>query len=163
MESRTLFVAAIFGGLLFLGGKKAVDLSKASANEKKYAPVIEAAEKKYGIPAGLLHRLIKQESHFRTDIITGAKVSPVGALGIAQFMPATAKEQGVNPLDPVASIDAAGRYLAKLNTSLKSWPKAVGAYNWGIGRVTKAARDYGDNWLARAPAETQNYVKDVMA
>lgn len=156
------------------GGKVAVDLKNASDNEKKYAPIIADAESKSGIPAGMLHRLIKQESHFRTDIIFGATRSPTGALGIAQFMPATAKDEGVNPLDPVASIYAAGRYLAKQYRLTGTWQKAVAAYNWGGGNVLKAVKASPSNWLAAVwpvgsrlagkpmvPAETKDYIAKV--
>ena len=137
-----------------VAGKKGVDLTLASANEKKFAPVIAAMETKHGIPAGMLHRLIKAESAFRSDIINGVKRSSVGAVGIAQFMPATAKELGLNPLDPLASIDAAGRYLAILYKQTKNWDAAVAAYNWGIGNVLKKG-------LAKAPAETIAYVRKI--
>lgn len=144
-------------------GVIAVTTQNAIANERKFAPFIAVAEQKYGIPTGMLLRLIRQESHFRTDIISGTKVSPVGALGIAQFMPATAKEMNVNPLDPIASIDAAARYLVKIKGWVGGdWTKAVAAYNWGAGNVNKAAKAYGNAWLARAPAETQNYVRAIV-
>ena len=162
MKGRAWVYFALGAGLLLLGGKKAVDLKAANDNEKKYAPLIAAAENEHGIPAGVLHRLLKQESHFRTDIITGATRSPVGALGIAQFMPATAKDEGINPLDPVASINGAGRYLAKLYQSTGSWQKAVAAYNWGVGNVKKKVTAYGSNWLAYAPTETKNYVATII-
>lgn len=141
----------------------AVTTQNALANEQKYAPYIAVAERKYGIPDGMLLRLIRQESHFRTDIITGTKESPVGALGIAQFMPATAKEMGVNPLDPIASIDAAARYLVKIKGWVAGdWTKTVAAYNWGAGNVNRAVKNYGPAWLAHAPAETQNYVRVIV-
>ncbi len=140
----------------------AVTSQDAIANEKKYAPYIAAAEIRYGIPTGMLLRLIRTESHFRTDVITGTKKSAVGALGIAQFMPATAKEVGVNPLDPLASIDAAGRYLKTVYGWVgKDWTRAVAAYNWGAGNVNKAVAAYGANWLAHAPTETKNYVGNI--
>lgn len=149
--------------VLGAGGKVAVDLKDANENEKKYAPVIAAAEKNNGIPGGLLHRLIKEECHFRTDIITGAKKSPVGAVGIAQFMPPTAKEMGINPLDPVASINAAAKYLVKQYKLTGSWDRAVASYNWGAGNVLKAVKAKGSSWLSSAPQETKNYVAAIIA
>lgn len=161
------------------GGKVVVDLKDANENEKKYAPVIADAEKKNGIPAGILHRLIKQECHFRTDIITGKTPSPVGALGIAQFMPATAKDEGVNPLDPIASIYAAAKYLVKQYKMTGTWQKAAASYNAGAGNVLNAVKYGGINWLvAKYPAnykvakqagklvlrdETRNYVASIFA
>jgi soluble lytic murein transglycosylase-like protein len=121
-----------------------------------YAPAIRAAESRYGIPSGMLERLLYQESHYREDIITGAKKSRVGALGIAQFMPATAKEVGVNPLDPIASIDGAGRYLKRMYGSTGDWGLALAAYNWGLGNVQRKG-------IQNAPSETRNYYSSILA
>lgn len=162
MDGRGWVWIAAGAAILLLGGRKVVDLKNASENERRFAPAIAAAEQAHGIPAGMLHRLIKRESHFRTDIITGAKKSPVGAVGIAQFMPATAKEEGVNPLEPLASITAAARYLAKLYRIAGTWQKAVASYNWGIGNVTRTAKARGADWLAYAPTETKNYVREIL-
>lgn len=120
-----------------------------------YAPRIAAAEAKYGIPAGILARLLYQESHYREDIITGRVKSPVGAAGIAQFMPATARDMGIDPMDVSASIDAAGRYLSSLYRATGSWTKALAAYNWGIGNVQRKG-------LVLAPAETRNYYTQIL-
>lgn len=121
-----------------------------------YGPAIYAAEVAHGIPEWMLARLLWQESRYRQDIISGAKRSAVGALGIAQFMPATAAEMGINPLDPFQAIDAAGRYLARLYKSLGAWDKALAAYNWGIGNVQRKG-------LAAAPRETRNYYNEILA
>lgn len=141
----------------------AVTFQNASENEKKYAPIIAAAEKMHGIPAGILHRLIKAESAFRSDVINGTTTSSVGALGIAQFMPSTAKDEGINPLDPIASIYGAARYLKKVYGWVgNDWTRAVAGYNWGAGNVNKAKTKYGANWLANAPVETKNYVGKIV-
>lgn len=146
----------------------AVTFQNASENEKKFAPIIAAAEKAHGIPAGILHRLIRAESAFRTDVINGTNRSKPGATGIAQFMPATAKEMNVNPLDPVASIDAAARYLIKIRSYLRSkgvpddWKYALAGYNWGMGYTAKAYQDHGGNALAYIPTETKNYIAKII-
>lgn len=126
------------------------------AAAKPYLSAIKAAEAKYGLPNNLLARLLQQESAYRQDIITGKVKSPVGAVGIAQFMPATARDFGINPLDPFASIDAAGKYLSQLYKQFKSWDKALAAYNWGQGNVSRKG-------LAKAPAETRNYFSQILA
>ena len=90
------------------------------------------------------------------DIIDGHTKSPVGALGIAQFMPATAQQLGINPLDPFQAIDGAGRYLASLYRQTSSWSQALAAYNWGIGNVTRRGLD-------SAPTETRNYFTQILA
>lgn len=158
MNNILILGGVAFVGVAIFGSKTVIDLSKASDNEKKYAPYIAAIENKYGIRTGVLHKLIKQESAFRTDVITGTKKSGVGALGIAQFMPATAKEwlgSTQNALNPELAIDGAGRYLKWLYGQLGDWTKAVAAYNWGIGNVKNKG-------LANAPSETQKYVKNIL-
>lgn len=157
----------IFGGVaafLVIGGgaKMTVDLKNANENEKRFAPFIKAMEQKYTLPDGLLHRLLKQESAFRTDVITGKKRSSVGALGIAQFMPKTAREElgsELLALDPEKAIEGAARYLKKIYgwTKGRGWVDAVAAYNWGAGNVNE--------WRAgnkRIPSETRKYVKNIL-
>lgn len=119
-----------------------------------YVADIAAAEREYGIPDNILAKVIYQESRFRPDIITGKTKSSAGALGIAQFMPATAKDLGLDPLNPSQSIDKAGAYLAALYREFDDWSKAVAAYNWGAGNVARKG-------LKSAPTETVNYVKAV--
>lgn len=121
-----------------------------------YRPAITAAENKYGLPNQMLARLLWQECRYKPAIIDGRIASPAGALGIAQFMPATAREMGIDPLDPFQAIDAAGRYLRSLYRQTGDWAKALAAYNWGIGNVTRKG-------MAAAPLETRNYFKQIMA
>lgn len=124
------------------------------ATAAPYLSAIVAAEDANGIPRNLLARLLYQESRFRPEFIDGRVRSPAGAIGIAQFMPATAADEGVNPLDPFASIAAAGRYLRKLYNATGDWKLALASYNWGVGNVTRKG-------LAAAPTETQNYVAQI--
>jgi len=143
---------------------RAVQLTlESKANREKYLPVVTAAEKMNGLPAGLLDRLLYTESHYRTDIITGKTVSAVGAIGIAQFMPATAADWKIDPRDPVASIGAAARYLAWLYRQLGDWSQAVAAYNHGVGNVKKKVAKYGSAWAQYLPTETKNYVAAIVA
>ncbi|MFZ4758917.1 MAG: transglycosylase SLT domain-containing protein [Burkholderiaceae bacterium] len=126
------------------------------AAARPYLAAIVQAEDAYSIPRNMLARLLWQESRYRSDIITGATRSPAGAVGIAQFMPATAREFGIDPLDPFQSIDAAGRYLAKLYRRFGSWAQALAAYNWGQGNVARKG-------LANAPAETRTYYTSILS
>jgi len=119
-----------------------------------YRERIAAESVRYGLPDGLLERVLYQESRFRPDIISGATRSPVGAMGIAQFMPATAAELGIDPLNPDQAIEGAARYLKKLRGQTGSWSLAVAAYNWGVGNVLRKGID-------QAPAKTRNYVAQV--
>ncbi|MGA8787260.1 MAG: lytic transglycosylase domain-containing protein [Polaromonas sp.] len=122
----------------------------------QYAGTIAATEDRYGIPRDILARLLYQESRYRADIISGATSSPVGALGIAQFMPATAAEMGIDPLNPTQAIDGAGRYLSQLYQRLGGWSEALAAYNWGIGNVQRKG-------IAAAPRETRLYYSQILA
>ena len=105
-----------------------------------------------GMPAGLFGRLIWTESRFRADA-----VSPAGASGIAQFMPGTAEEQGLDdPFDPLQSIDRSARYLRELKDRFGNWGLAAAAYNGGPTRVR--------GWLEASrplPRETREYVLAV--
>ena len=114
-----------------------------------------------------------QQAHIRPDIFTRQinmesgfqpfVVSPAGALGIAQFMPRTAAGVGLNPWDPVASLQAAARYMAgKLASYGGDYARALASYNAGSGTVDTAVRLYGSNWLAHMPKETQAYVRDIL-
>ncbi len=125
--------------------------------EQPYAGVIVAAEEQNGIPPRLLASLLYQESRFRADIVEGRTRSAVGAMGIAQFMPATAVEwlgSVEAALNPEDAILGAGRYLKWLYGRHGSWRLAVAAYNYGTGNVAKKAES---QW----PDETRNYVAKV--
>ncbi|HEY8085331.1 MAG TPA: lytic transglycosylase domain-containing protein [Methylophilaceae bacterium] len=125
------------------------------ASAAPYLALIASASSSYSLPANLLARVLYQESSFNPDIITGKKTSPVGALGIAQFMPATAADFGINPLDPNQAIPAAAKYLKSLYNQFGTWDKALAAYNWGQGNVAKKG-------LANAPTETKNYFSQIL-
>lgn len=91
-------------------------------------------------------------------------VSPVGARGIAQFMPATWSEwaPGADPFDPVAGIRAQHRYMLWLEAQCAGrLDPALGAYNAGLGNIRKAQRladrlglDGTDAWLRALPRVT---------
>lgn len=124
-----------------------------------YRGTIEYAAAQYNVPVSILSWLLWKESRYNPAIIDGTKRSSAGAMGIAQFMPATAREElgsEAAALDPARAIPGAARYLAKLYRSLGTWDKALAAYNWGIGNVQRKG-------LAAAPAETRDYYSTIMA
>lgn len=124
-----------------------------------YAVAREAAVR-HGIqPVGYLN-LIQRESGWNPNA-----VSPAGALGLLQIMPATAADLGVDPMDPKAAIEAGAAYLVWARSWLKgqgvpveSWDTTLAAYNGGIGNVRDAWNAKGMLWLDDMPAETQAYV-----
>ncbi len=99
--------------------------------------------------------------------------SPVGAMGLFQFMPDTAKGMGLSTFlpdertDPDKSARAAARYLRTLHGRFGNWALAFAAYNCGEGRVSRTlARQGGKTFTAIAdalPAETRMYVPKVCA
>lgn len=111
---------------------------------------LPALEAQYRIPAGLLGALIRAESGGRQDA-----VSPVGAIGLGQLMPATARALGVDPRDPAQNLKGAAMYLSQqLRQFGGDVNKTLAAYNAGPGAVKK----YNGIPPYR---ETQDYVKRV--
>lgn len=114
--------------------------------------IIEPAAHQHNVPVGLLTRLVWSESRF-----DAGAVSQAGAQGIAQFMPATAAERGLqDPFDPRQSLAAAASLLSALKQRFGNFGLAAAAYNGGPARVS--------GWLRnqrRLPEETRSYVKAV--
>jgi soluble lytic murein transglycosylase-like protein len=125
-------------------------------------------------PADLVKAVIMAESAGNANA-----VSPKGAGGLMQIMPATAKILGVkNRFDPVENVDGGSRYLkeqlvAAAQETGKEDPKlAAAAYNWGPGNLSKAIRQVkaeGEDvtWdniksIVKVPEETRTYVDRVM-
>lgn len=107
-------------------------LSYAEAAE--LARLIQAKSKKYNVDPLLVTALVSQESAFRADA-----VSPVGAIGLGQLMPFTAKDLGVDPWDPAENLDGCVRYLSQ---NIERWRHskipvalALASYNAGPGAV----------------------------
>jgi len=113
---------------------------------------ISAAADQHKLPKAAFARLIWTESRF--DI---RALSPAGAEGIAQFMPATARERGLqNPYDPAQALPASAALLAHLRTAFGNFGLAAAAYNAGAHRV--------ERWLAGKsglPFETIDYVAAI--
>ena len=106
----------------------------------------------HGIPRDFFARLIWKESRFDHKA-----VSPVGAEGIAQFMPYTARERGLaDPFDIEQAIPASASFLRDLKGAFGNWGLAAAAYNAGAGRVSSWMRSGGF-----LPLETENYVLDI--
>lgn len=150
-----------FGSLLRNNGIKNVDatiytnpnvnISKRTTKDQIMS-MIEESSAKYGVDSKLVKALVQQESGFNPN----AK-SKVGALGLMQLMPSTAKGLGVtDPMDPKQNIEGGVKYLKSMldrfhgNTIL-----ALAAYNAGPNAVSKydGVPPY---------KETQNYVKSIL-
>jgi hypothetical protein len=113
---------------------------------------LQRAAATYGIPADFFSRLIRQESNFDPN-----SVSRAGALGIAQFMPATAHWRGLSdPFAPVEALNESARWLRELADQFGNLGLAAAAYNAGPRRVK--------DWISgrgRLPSETRAYVRII--
>ncbi|MDP4126019.1 MAG: lytic transglycosylase domain-containing protein [Bacillota bacterium] len=109
---------------------------------------IEVSAKKYTLEPALIAAIIEQESGGDPN-----SVSPVGALGLMQLMPSTAKFLNINPYDPAQNIDGGAHYLQMQLKEFGNLPEALAAYNAGPGNVEN------HNW-SKIP-ETLNYVQRV--
>lgn len=119
---------------------------------KQYKAFAEKMADKWGVDRTTLKNLITTESGWNPNALSHS-----GAVGIAQFMPNTAKGMGVDPNDPYSSIEGAARYLHNALIHYKgNYSKAVASYNAGFGAV--------DKYHGVPPfAETQNYVRRILS
>ncbi len=113
-------------------------------------PLIAEAERRHGLPRGLLLATLEVESGLTVHRISGA-----GAMGPGQIMPSTARALGLDdPFDPAPAVDASARYLAAQLRRFHSSRLALAAYNAGPGAVGSEVPHNG---------ETEFYVAKVMA
>jgi soluble lytic murein transglycosylase-like protein len=116
-----------------------------------FNPIVTAAAQQYGLAPELVDAVMWQESRYRQNA-----VSSVGAIGLMQLMPGTAKQLGVNPHDAWQNAFGGAAYLRQqLNRFNNSIPLALAAYNAGPGAVIK----HGG---IPPYAETQKYVASIM-
>ncbi len=116
-----------------------------------YQAKVAELSARFDLSPSLIEALVWQESRWRADAR-----SPVGARGLAQLMPGTARDLGVNPDDPFANLEGGARYLREqLDRFDGDLEKALAAYNAGPGRVIRA------NGVPRI-RETQAYVAAIM-
>jgi len=116
-----------------------------------YVAKVAELSARFDLSPALIEALVWQESRWRANA-----VSPVGARGLAQLMPGTARQMGVDADDPFANLEGGARYLREqLDRFDGDLEKALAAYNAGPGRVISAGG------IPRI-RETQNYVVSVM-
>ncbi len=119
-----------------------------AVDPKVFESMIKNASVRYQVPEELVKAVIKVESNFNPQA-----TSHMGAMGLMQLMPGTARDLGVTrPYDPGQNIDGGTKYLRELLDRYDGdVPKAVAAYNCGPGNVEKG----------RLPQETRSYLKLV--
>jgi hypothetical protein len=131
----------------------------------KVFPIIEPILKKYGVPDDFKYLAVIESSLVNA-------VSPAGARGVWQFMPATAKEKGMEVSDEVderyhleKSTEAACKYLVSAKEKFGSWTLAAASYNGGMNGISRKIEeqevmDYYDLLLTE---ETSRYVFRILA
>lgn len=138
---------------------------------------VSAAASRFGIPEYVLYALIRSESYFRNDAVSG-----VGAQGLTQLMKPTAQDiarklklESFDLSDPATNITFGAYYLSELASRLDGdMMSALYAYNAGITRVRSWIRDsasggpdaglQGDLFLESLPySETREYGRKVLA
>ncbi|RKQ63863.1 transglycosylase-like protein with SLT domain [Thermovibrio guaymasensis] len=126
---------------------------KRPKNVNRILEKVKLYAKRYGIPEKLFIELVRAESNFNPKA-----VSPKGALGLCQLMPATARRFRVkNPFDPDENLRAGAEYLRELYNKYRDWKLALAAYNAGESAVEKYGR--------RVPPykETKAYVRKILS
>lgn len=123
-----------------------------AAGPEQWRPQVVALAARYELSPALLEAVVWQESRWNAKA-----VSPAGARGLAQLMPATGRALGVDWRDPLANLEGGARYLRQqLDRFGGDVEKALAAYNAGPGRVERAGG-------VPAIRETQGYVAAIMA
>ncbi|ALN72170.1 lytic transglycosylase domain-containing protein [Aureimonas sp. AU20] len=157
--TRHLLRSALVGAALVVAGPS-LALAEDKTGEKNNPRVAEICDLiaenagAVGMEPAFFARLIWKESRFDESAL-----SPVGAQGIAQFMPYTARERGLtDPFDKREALRHSARYLRDLRAELGSWGLAAAAYNGGINRVKRWMQSGG-----RLPYETEDYVLSITA
>ena len=147
-----------------LAGSAGTSRQRRMTTAGPFAPLIERQARAKGVDPELVHAVIRAESAYRADAI-----SPKGAVGLMQLMPATARRFGVVDREhPESNVSAGTAYLRLLLDRFNSVPLALAAYNAGEGAVmrhgnqippyaetrgyvARILRDYGDPSIAPAP------------
>lgn len=136
--------------------------SEGTGGTARWAPQIQQAATQYGVPIEVVQEVMRHESGGNAKAL-----SPMGAIGLMQLMPGTAKSLGVNPHDPNQNILGGVKYLRQLYDQTGSWTQAIAAYNGGLGS-TGYSKDKGMGHLRKWEnpnnqgwAETRRYVKNI--
>jgi soluble lytic murein transglycosylase-like protein len=133
------------GGASFLG-------SSNSSSNTDYHAIARQDATNAGIDTDLFERQIQQESGFNPRAL-----SPAGAEGIAQFLPATAAGLGIDPWDPAQALRGAAQLMSRYQSRYGDYSHALAAYNCGTDCLQYAMRACGDYYEC-LPLETQRYI-----
>jgi Transglycosylase SLT domain len=136
-----------------IGNLEQAESADALAAPDPIRPLLVAAALEHDLPVDFFTRLLRKESRFDPQA-----VSPAGARGIAQFMPRTAAERGLeDPFDPAQALPAAAEFLSELRKRFGNLGLAAAAYNAGPRRV----QDWLDKKIVALPRQTRDYVQSI--
>lgn len=128
---------------------------------QQYASLIREEAERQGVDPDLAMRLFMAESSGNPDA-----VSPKGAVGLGQLMPAAAKDMGLDPSerrDPIKNIRASIGYFARQQQKYGDTQKALAAYNWGPANLDKhLERNQGQLNVTGLPKETADYLTKLL-
>lgn len=155
IRQRDLIIGGLLIGLFIFRKQLMKTFQTTLPAAQQYLSLFNTTEKRYGLPESLLLRMGWIESRFNKDAVNAKS----GAQGIMQIVPRW--HPGVNPLDPAQAIPYAGKYMSELYNKYKNWPKAIAAYNWGLGNLDKLIQTKGEQWRDHLPLETKNYIAQV--
>ncbi len=160
----------VFGALNLFSTDLKQRIQASLDRSTRYRAMIDSILDEHELPRALAYLPVIESGYITSN------VSRVGAYGMWQFMPATAREYGLRVdwwvderADPERSTRAAARYLKDLYKRFEDWPLALASYNAGPGRVSRSltANRAGDFWeLSRKsalPRETRGYVPTFFA
>lgn len=138
-------------GPRFKGTPVEQPVQQAPSDPAQFEPLIQQAAQEFGLDPRLLRSQMMAESSGDPQAI-----SPKGARGLFQHMPATAAELGItDPHDPAQSIRGGAKYLRQLMDRYRNnTDAALAAYNWGMGNLDRQG-------LKNMPKETREYIAKV--
>jgi hypothetical protein len=122
-----------------------------------YEGLVMAKAKEFGVDPKLAAYILNKETGGLKNPETAR--SSAGAMGIAQFMPATAKQYGINPDIPEEAAMGMGKHLRYLMDKYDDPKVAAIAYNWGEGNTNKWLKAGAD--MNKLPKETKKYVAQL--
>lgn len=167
----------ISSAIMQVRGTSSDELAYVGATDKgvAYKDKIAAMSAKYGLdPVWSMEQLRIESDNFADDVVEGSRASRAGAIGIAQFMPDTANEYGVNPYDVDSSLEGYGKYMSAQMKRFKdagygdlvAKQLSTAAYNSGPNRKELdrgVIPDYGVDKFGNPTHETPRYVAGTTA
>lgn len=169
-KTLTIIAILISSALIALFWVRIDDFLSKKAHPLEYMEVVEKYSDEYSVPKELIFAVIKAESDFKSDAVSGK-----GAIGLMQLMPETyawlcEKSGDVNTdsnflYTPEVNIRYGTYYLDMLYSEFGSWENALAAYNAGPANVRKWLKDPSlseNGALSDIPfGETRNYIERV--